>query len=91
MIDFGRMLRDLLAVAVLAVVAFAAVSVATYDPFDPPSTAVYPPTGTTTNACGPAGARVAYGLITTFGVGAYALLGYAAALDLRLFSRRPAG
>ncbi len=47
---------DFAALALLALTVFLTVSLATYDPGDPPSTLVYPPRHAIRNACGPAGA-----------------------------------
>ena len=43
MLDFPRLRNDLLALALLAAVVFAGLSLASYDPADPPATMVFPP------------------------------------------------
>ncbi|HUU89969.1 MAG TPA: DNA translocase FtsK [Phycisphaerae bacterium] len=54
--------------------AFLAVSVASFDPADPPSEAVYPPNDPVRNWCGGVGAYVAYILLSAIGDAAYPLL-----------------
>jgi len=87
MIDFRRMVLDLVALGLLAATAFVALSLLTFDPADPPSTAVFPAPESVVNACGPVGARVAYYLLAAFGFGAYLILLNLIVIDLQLFSR----
>ncbi|MEX2186619.1 MAG: DNA translocase FtsK [Pirellulales bacterium] len=82
---------DLAALAMLAVVAFLAVALATYNPADPPGTAVYPAPDAVSNACGRLGAWVAAQLFAGFGIGAYYLAVSLAALDVALLARRKIG
>jgi len=79
---------DLLALGLLALVVFLAASLASYDPADPPSSLVYPPRDTTANLCGRAGALAATLLLEGFGLGAYYLLVWLAAVDAMLLARR---
>ena len=79
---------DLLALGLFALVVFLAASLASYDPADPPSSLVYPPRQTTANLCGRAGALAATLLLEGFGLGAYYLLVWLAALDAMLLARR---
>ncbi len=87
MIDYRRLRRDLLALGLLAAIVFVGLSLGTYDPADPPSQLVHPLNARVMNACGPVGARLAYGLRTVFGWGAYGLLVAMFVFDVRLFSR----
>ncbi|MGD9853531.1 MAG: DNA translocase FtsK [Planctomycetaceae bacterium] len=86
MIDYRRLRTDLLAIGLLAAVVFVGLSLWSYDPADPPSTLVYPPHEQVLNLCGPVGARLAYGLHSIFGWGAYGLLTWMIVFDLRLLS-----
>src|SRR5262245_13518905 len=72
-IDFRRLRNDVLALAMLAVVVFAGISLGSYNPNDPPAQNVYP-RDTITNLCGPVGAQVAHHLRRTFGYGMYFVL-----------------
>src|SRR5437660_1046810 len=65
-----------------------AISVFSYDPADPPSTAVYPPHASAKNLLGPPGAWLAATLHDTFGVGVYVFLGSWFVLILALYLRR---
>ncbi len=82
---------DLTALALLAVVAFLAVALATYNPADPPGTAVYPAPETVSNSCGRLGAWVAAQLFALFGIGAYYLVVSLVAFDVALLARREIG
>jgi len=66
--------RIIAAVVTAFVAAFLAVSVASFDPADPPSDAVYPPNDPVRNWCGGVGAYVAYALLSAIGDAAYPLL-----------------
>ncbi len=87
MIDFRRMGLDLAALGLFALVVFAGLSLASYEPADPPGDAVFPPQEHVANLCGPAGARLAHGALSAIGFGAYYLLFAATVVDLRLFAR----
>lgn len=89
MLNDHRLWTDLLALVVLAATVFLALALSSYHPADPPATLVYPAAETVHNLCGPLGARVAHGLQTWLGLGAWVLVAALAALDLRLFSRTP--
>lgn len=91
MVDAGRLKTDLFALAVLAAAVFLGLSLASYDPADPPAHAVFPPRAQAVNLCGEIGARIAYELFTNFGHGAYFILFALAVFDLRLFSREQVG
>jgi len=66
--------RIIATVVTAFVAAFLAVSVASFDPADPPSEAVYPPNDPVRNWCGGVGAHVAYALLSAIGDAAYPLL-----------------
>ncbi len=84
----NRNLRfDLFALVLLVVAVMLAVSLATYDTSDPPSTLVYPPRTEYQNACGPIGAYVAHFLLESVGIGAYYLLASLAGLSIALLWR----
>jgi S-DNA-T family DNA segregation ATPase FtsK/SpoIIIE len=91
MLEQRSLKLDLAALALLAVVAFSAVAIATYDPADPPGGAVFPAAIETHNACGQLGAWVAARLFIAFGVGAYYVVLSAAVLDIALLGRRKIG
>lgn len=86
--DRHRLKTDLLALGLLAVAVFVALSLFSHDPADPPARAVYPARAEAFNICGRAGAWVAHLLHTAFGIGAWFVLGVMAVVDFRLFSRR---
>jgi DNA segregation ATPase FtsK/SpoIIIE, S-DNA-T family len=79
---------DLVALALLALVAFLGLSLGTYDATDPPSTIVWPPSDVVHNACGQAGALTAHYLFESLGIGAYYLAGSLAVLTFFLLRRR---
>ena len=79
---------DLAALALLAVVVFLGLALATYDPADPPGTQVYPAQQEVQNACGRLGALSAHGLLQLLGLGAYYLVASLAVVDLLLLMRR---
>jgi S-DNA-T family DNA segregation ATPase FtsK/SpoIIIE len=78
---------DLCALALSALVVFLGVSLWTYEPTDPPSTLVWPPSEMVENACGRAGALAAHHLLESLGVGAYYLAGALVVLTFFLFRR----
>lgn len=91
MFDYARLRTDLLALAVLAAAVFLGLSLASYDPADPPALSVYPTRGVAQNLGGQAGAVAAHTLIVTMGVGAYFLLVALIVADIRLFARDHVG
>ena len=88
MIDYGRLRTDLLALAVLAATVFITLSLASFDPADPPTQSVWPAASTPTNLCGQVGAQMAYGLIHAFGLGAWFLVIGVVVFDFRLFANQ---
>ena len=91
MFDYARLRTDLLALAVLAMAVFIGLSLASYDPSDPPALSVFPTRAVAQNLGGSAGATVAHMLIIALGVGAYFLLVALIVADIRLFARDKAG
>lgn len=83
--------RDLAALALLAATILLAVSLATYDPADPPGTQVLPPRTETANACGAAGAYLAHALLVGLGFGAHYAVASLGVLASALLSRRVLG
>ncbi len=79
---------DLVALALLALVAFLGIALWTYDATDPPSTIVWPATNVVHNACGRSGALISHYLFESVGVGAYYLAGSLAVLTFLLLRRR---
>ena len=88
MIDFRRLGLDLIALGLLAATLFVGLSLISYDPADPPARLVFPMRSTASNTCGTAGAHLAFGLHSLFGICAYLVLLSMAVFDVRLFSRR---
>ncbi|MFQ5731202.1 MAG: DNA translocase FtsK 4TM domain-containing protein [Planctomycetaceae bacterium] len=84
-----RIKTDLLALGLLALTVFAGLSLASYDPADPPSELVFPARAATMNLCGTAGAQFAHALRTAVGVGMWFVLVALITADLRLFRREP--
>lgn len=91
MFDYTRLKNDILALAILAMAVFVGLSLASYDPADPPSPGMYPARTVPLNLGGIHGATVAQGLITSFGFGAWFLLTALVVADIRLFARDNAG
>ena len=87
MIDFRRMGLDLAALALFALVAFAALSLGSYNAADPPGDALFPPRDYVANLGGPAGAVFAHQAFRWLGVGAYYVLFTLLIIDFRLFAR----
>ncbi|MFK7818162.1 MAG: DNA translocase FtsK 4TM domain-containing protein, partial [Planctomycetaceae bacterium] len=85
--DFHRLKNDVIALLLLAAALFVGLSLASFDPADPPSTQVLPLRVTPINLCGTAGAVVALKMRQMLGFGAWFALLTLVAYDLRLFSR----
>src|SRR5258708_16257081 len=86
--DRHRLKTDLLALGLLALAVFVALSLFSVDPAYPPAHAVYPARAEAFNICGRAGAWVSHLMHSAFGIGAWFVLGIMAVVDVRLFSRR---
>jgi S-DNA-T family DNA segregation ATPase FtsK/SpoIIIE len=85
--DFHRLKNDVIALLLLAAALFVGLSLASFDPADPPSTQVLPLRVTPINLCGTAGAVVALKMRQLLGFGAWFALLTLIAYDMRLFSR----
>ncbi len=72
-----RIVRYSLILLLCGTVALAWLSLATYDPTDPPSPAMYPPKEPVSNAAGTVGAHVAFALRYWLGAGSYMALLFA--------------
>src|SRR5258708_25146559 len=88
MSEVRNLKADLAALILLALAAFLAVALCTYDPADPPGDLVHPPRTEVFNACGRFGAWTAHGLFQTLGLGAYYLVFSLAVLDAALLRRQ---
>jgi len=86
MIDLRRIRDDLLALVLFAATVFVGLALFSYNPADPPGTAVYPTGREVTNLCGSAGAKLAHHLFTNLGYGAYFVVVCLISSDGRLFS-----
>jgi len=75
MIRRARTLRNCGLVAVLVVCTFTWVAVLSFDPADWPNTSVWPRPTPLSNACGRAGAWIAFNLFYHLGAGVYVLVG----------------
>ena len=91
MIDHKRLITDITALALLAVTVFVALSLASYDPADPPGSVTFPARETVANLCGPIGAQLSHFLHTVIGCGSYFIVLSLITLDAKLFTRRPVG
>ena len=87
MIDYRRIRNDLLALGLLAATLLVGLSLASYDPADPPACSIYPPQETVNNWCGPVGAKIADAMRSSIGLGSWFALAVLVTIDLRLFSR----
>ena len=89
MLQHRDLKKDLLALGLLALVAFLAAALLSFDPGDPPSKLVYPQHAEILNVCGRSGAFVSRCLFTALGLGAYYLVLSLGVLDAMLLARRP--
>ncbi len=89
MLDRQKLARNAPAAALLLSTIFLGLSLAGYDPADPPGSAVFPPNPRLANPCGPVGAWLAHRLFCAFGWSSYLLLYTVLTADLLLFLRRP--
>lgn len=79
---------DLCALALLALIVFLTMALATYDSADPPSSMFYPARTQVVNACGHLGAWSAHLLLSALGLAAYYSVFALSVLDLQLLMRR---
>ncbi len=87
MFDERDLKIDLLALGLLALTVFLAAGLFSFDPADPPTDLVYPPSETTANLCGQSGALVSHFLFAGLGIGAYFVLASFAVLTAVLLAR----
>ena len=88
MLDRQRLARRGRFLAALFAWAFLTLSLAGYDPADPPGTAAAPANETPTNPCGPVGAWVAHALCQSVGLASWLLVLAAGSLILLRWRRR---
>ena len=88
MLDRRSHKLDVVALGLLALALFLAVSLLTYNPADPPSSLVYPPHSKIANACGRSGAMAAQCLLQFFGLAAYFFVLSITVVDALLLARR---
>jgi DNA segregation ATPase FtsK/SpoIIIE, S-DNA-T family len=88
MFDDRNLKLDLIALGLLAATVFLAGALLSYEPSDPPSQLVHPPSTETQNVCGRLGAFIAQHLFEGIGLGAYYLLASLALLDFFLLARK---
>jgi len=86
MINFHRIRTDVMALGLLALTLFVGLSLVGYDPADPPARTVWPARTDVANLCGNLGANLSHLLRNGVGLGAYFILLWMVALDVRLFS-----
>jgi S-DNA-T family DNA segregation ATPase FtsK/SpoIIIE len=79
---------QLAAIALLPVIAFVVVSLASFDAADPPAGRGFPPRVEPANACGHLGAVVATTIYHSIGLAGWLAISFLAGLDLALFRRR---
>jgi len=87
MLHRERLARHVWACALLLFVAFLGLSLAGYDPADPPGTATRPAHTSATNLCGPVGATLAHLGFSGFGLASFGLLWGLLVVDVYLFRR----
>jgi S-DNA-T family DNA segregation ATPase FtsK/SpoIIIE len=88
MFDNRSLKLDLVALALLALCAFLAVSLASYEPADPPGTLISPPRDYYENACGRVGAYAAHVLFAGVGYAALYVVGSLVTVSVLLLRRR---
>ncbi|MFO0908412.1 MAG: DNA translocase FtsK [Isosphaeraceae bacterium] len=88
MLDRQRLARCAPALAGLLATLFLALSLAGYDPSDPPGSSVSPANNPVSNPCGPVGATLAHLVFLIVGWGGLLLLAGLAAINVHLFGRR---
>ena len=79
---------DVVALVMLAVTTFMAMSLMSYEPTDPPGHVVWPARGGVQNICGHAGAHTAHTLLEMLGLGAYYVVASLGVVTTLLMVRR---
>ena len=85
--DLRRLRTDVTALVLFAGTVYIGLSLLSFDPADPPARLVFPMRTEPANWCGENGAKLAYGLRSAFGLGAWVVLGCLMAFDARLITR----
>src|SRR4051794_18008160 len=88
MLDRERLARNGPALALLLSLVFLALSLASYNPADPPGRDSEPVNAAVANPCGPVGAALAHALFQVLGWSSWLLLAGLGAADLLWFARR---
>ena len=88
MLDRRRLARHGRGAALLFLVAFLALALATYDRGDPPGADALPTNDPARNLCGPSGAWLAHALYQSVGLASYGVVMALAVVDLLIFRRR---
>ena len=88
MLDRQRLARKGPASALLLALIFLVLSLASYDPADPPGSAAEPANDPVANPCGPVGALLAHGLYQTLGWSSWVVLLILASADVLWLARR---
>lgn len=89
MLDRAHLARHARGISLAVAGVFLALSLAGYNPADPPGSSAYPPNISVVNPCGPVGAWFAHCLIAGFGMGAWWALICWTVLTARTILRRP--
>ncbi len=87
--DLRRLRTDVTGLVLFAATVFIGLSLLSFNPADPPARLMFPMRTEPSNWCGENGAKLAYGLRSAFGLGAWAVLAALAAFDARLMTRGP--
>ena len=88
MLERQRLARNGPASALLLALIFLVLSLASYDPADPPGSAVEPANDPVANPCGPVGALLAHGLYQALGWSSWVVLLILASADVLWLARR---
>lgn len=86
--DLRRLRNDVIALALLGVVAYVGLCLVSWDAADPPATQTYPVRDVPNNLGGHLGAYLSHVARTAFGLGVYFVWLSALAIDVRMLSRR---
>jgi S-DNA-T family DNA segregation ATPase FtsK/SpoIIIE len=89
MLEKRKLKVDLAALALSAWLVLLALSLASYDPADPPGDLVYPPHAQAQNICGRVGALLAHSLLAGIGLGTYYLLASLVVVVWLMLAHRP--
>ncbi len=85
--DFRRLRTDITGLALFAGTVFAAISMLSFDAGDPPARMMFPLRTDVVNWGGPVGAKLAFGMRSAFGVGAWLVVAALMAYVTRLLTR----